>query len=238
NDLIFPHHENEIAQSEAFSGKVFARYWIHNGMLQLSGEKMSKSIGNLVTIEEFLSKHTADSLRFMVLNSGYRSPLTFNDEVIGQAERALERLVSALKPAYPEAGGINAEQLAVLKTQTNKTGSGYKECMDDDFNSAGALGNLFDLVRVINQARADGATDEQLEEARGLLKEFSGVMGLSLSGKTSALQAEPFIELLLEVRANAREQKLWALSDLIRDRLAELGVQVEDAKGGSAWTWK
>ncbi len=96
NDLIFPHHENEIAQSEAFSGKPFATYWIHNGMLQLSGEKMSKSIGNLVTIEEFLSKHTADTLRFMVLNSGYRSPLTFNDEVIGQAERALERLVSGL----------------------------------------------------------------------------------------------------------------------------------------------
>ena len=238
NDLIFPHHENEIAQSEAFSGKAFARYWIHNGMLQLSGEKMSKSIGNLVTIEEFLSKHTADSLRFMVLNSGYRSPLTFNDEVIGQAERALERLASALKPAHPEAEGINAEQLAVLKTQTNKTGSGYKECMDDDFNSAGALGNLFDLVRVINQARADGATDEQLEEAQGLLKELSGVMGLSLSGKTGALQAEPFIELLLEVRTNTREQKLWALSDLIRDRLADLGVQVEDAKGGSAWTWK
>ena len=238
NDLIFPHHENEIAQSEAYSGKLFARYWIHNGMLQLSGEKMSKSIGNLVTIEEFLSKHTADTLRFMVLNSGYRSPLTFNDEVIGQAERALERLVSGLKPALPEVAGVNVEQIASLKDQTEKTRFGFKECMDDDFNSAGSLGNLFDLVRAINQARADGANDKQLMEAQGILKELTGVLGLGLSGKNGSLQAEPFIELLLEVRANAREQKLWVLSDLIRDQLAELGVQVEDAKGGSTWTWK
>ncbi len=238
NDLIFPHHENEIAQSEAFSGKPFARFWIHNGMLQLSGEKMSKSIGNLVSIEEFLSKHTADTLRFMVLNSGYRGPLTFNDEVIGQAERALERLASGLKPAQPDAQGITPEQLTVLKTQTDKTRAGFTECMDDDFNTSGAMGNLFDLVRVINQARADGAKDNQLKEAQDLVKEFTSILGLNLFEKTGSLQAEPFIELLLEVRANAREQKLWALSDLIRDRLAALGVQVEDAKGGSAWTWK
>ena len=238
NDLIFPHHENEIAQSEAFSGKPFARFWIHNGMLQLSGEKMSKSIGNLVSIEEFLSKHIADTLRFMVLNSGYRGPLTFNDEVIGQAERALDRLASGLKPAQPDVQGITPEQLAVLKTQTEKTRAGFIECMDDDFNTSGAMGNLFDLVRVINQARADGAKDNQLKEAQDLIKEFTSILGLNLFEKTGSLQAEPFIELLLEVRANAREQKLWVLSDLIRDRLAELGVQVEDAKGGSAWTWK
>jgi cysteinyl-tRNA synthetase len=238
NDLIFPHHENEIAQSEAFSGKPFARYWIHNGMLQLSGEKMSKSIGNLVTIEEFLSKHTADTLRFMVINSGYRGPLTFNDEVIGQADRALERLASGLKPAQPDAPGLSAEQLAALNSQTEKTRSGFTECMSDDFNSSGAMGNLFDLVRAINQARADGATDDQIMTAQDLIKELTGVLGLSLFEKTGALQAEPFVDLLLEVRAKAREQKMWVLSDLIRDRLAELGVQVEDAKGGSAWTWK
>ncbi len=110
--------------------------------------------------------------------------------------------------------------------------------MDDDFNSSGAMGNLFDLVRAINQARADGATNEQLIDAQNLLKEFSKVFGLILAGKTGDFEAEPFIELLLEVRAQAREQKMWALSDLIRDRLAELGVQVEDAKGGSGWAWK
>jgi cysteinyl-tRNA synthetase len=238
NDLIFPHHENEIAQSEAYSGKPFARYWIHNGMLQLSGEKMSKSIGNLVSIDDFLAKHSADTLRFMVLNSGYRSPLTFNDEVIGQAERALDRLVSGLKPALPEPAGLNADQLGDLKKQVEKSRSGYIECMDDDFNTSGAMGNLFDLVRAVNQARADGATDDQLREAQNILKELTDVLGLRLSEKTGSQQIDPFIELLLEVRAKAREQKLWEISDLIRDSLAELGIQVEDAKGGSSWTWK
>ena len=238
NDLIFPHHENEIAQSEAFSGKPFARYWIHNGMLQLSGEKMSKSIGNLVTIEEFLSKHTADMLRFMVINSGYRGPLTFNDDVISQADRALERLVSGLKPAQADASGLSAEQVESLKTQTDKTRSEFADCMNDDFNTSGAMGNLFDLVRAINQARADGATADQLNAGQDLIKELTGVLGLSLFGKTGSLQTEPFIELLLEVRTKVREQKMLALSDMIRDRLADLGVQVEDAKGGSVWTWK
>ena len=238
NDLIFPHHENEIAQSEAFSGKPFARYWIHNGMLQLSGEKMSKSIGNLVTIEEFLSNHTADTLRFMVINSGYRGPLTFNNEVINQADRALERLASGLKPAQADASGISTEQIEALDNQTEKTRSGFTECMNDDFNTSGAMGNLFDLIRAINQARADGATDLQLKTAQDLIKELTGILGLSLFEKIGSLQTEPFIDLLLDVRAKAREQKMWALSDLIRDRLAELGVQVEDAKGGSAWIWK
>jgi cysteinyl-tRNA synthetase len=238
NDLIFPHHENEIAQSEAFTGKQFARYWIHNGMLQLSGEKMSKSIGNLITIEDFLADHSADTLRMMVLNSGYRGPLTFNDEVIQQAETALERLASGLKPSQPGASGISEDQKKVLDTQMKKTREGFENAMDDDFNTAGALGNLFDLVRAINQARADGAADEQLAEPQGLLKKLTDVFGLRLGVKASAHEADPFVELLLEVRAKVREQKLWDLSDLIRDRLAELGVQVEDAKNGSNWTWK
>ncbi len=238
NDLIFPHHENEIAQSEAFTGKQFARYWIHNGMLQLSGEKMSKSIGNLVTIEDFLADHSADTLRMMVLNSGYRSPLTFNDEVIGQAETALDRLASALKPAQPDAAGVSDAGMQPLRDQMKKTREGFENAMDDDFNTAGALGNLFDLVRAVNQARADGASNDQLAEAQSLLKQLTEVFGLQLGEKKGAHEADPFVELLLEVRAKAREQKMWELSDLIRDRLAELGVQVEDAKGGSNWTWK
>lgn len=238
NDLIFPHHENEIAQSEAYTGKKFARYWIHNGMLQLSGEKMSKSLGNLITIEDFLAEHSADTLRMMVLNSGYRSPLTFNDEVIQQAETALDRLASGLKPSQPGASGISDDQKKVLDTQMKKTREGFENAMDDDFNTAGALGNLFDLVRAINQARADGATNEQLAESQGLLKKLTDVFGLRLGAKESAREADPFVELLLELRAKVREQKMWDLSDLIRDRLAELGVQVEDAKGGSSWSWK
>ncbi len=238
NDLIFPHHENEIAQSEAHTGKQFARYWIHNGMLQLSGEKMSKSLGNLITIEDFLASHPADALRMMVLNSGYRNPLTFNDEVIGQAEKALERLQSALKAAAPGAAGLSAEALQGLDDQAKAARAGFESSMDDDFNSAGALGNLFELVRVINQARADGATDEQLKGAQDALEELSGVLGLKLRVEKEAHAADAFIDLLVEVRQDVRQAKLWELSDKIRDRLAAMGVQVEDAKSGSTWFWK
>jgi cysteinyl-tRNA synthetase len=238
NDLIFPHHENEIAQSEAHTGKQFARYWIHNGMLQLSGEKMSKSLGNLITIEDFLSSHPADALRLMVLNSGYRNPLTFNDEVIGQAEKGLERLQSALKPAAPGAAGIPAEALKALDEQRKATRAGFESSMDDDFNSAGALGYLFELVRVINQARADGATDAQLKSAQDALEELSGVLGLQLRVEKETHAADAFVDLLVEVRQDVRQAKLWELSDKIRDRLAAMGVQVEDAKNGSTWFWK
>ncbi|MEL7590845.1 MAG: cysteine--tRNA ligase, partial [Anaerolineaceae bacterium] len=147
NDLVFPHHENEIAQSESFTGKQFARYWIHNGMLQLSGEKMSKSIGNLVTIEEFLASHPADTLRMLVLNSGYRNPLSYSDEILAQAERAIDRLRSALKPALPGASGIPAETAQVLNGLPTAAEQGFISSMDDDFNTSGARASLFELVR-------------------------------------------------------------------------------------------
>jgi cysteinyl-tRNA synthetase len=236
NDLIFPHHENEIAQSESFTGKQFARYWVHNGMLTLSGEKMSKSIGNLVSIDEFLSKHSASTLRLMVLNSGYRSPLTFNDEVIGQADKGLERLRSALKPAASGASNSSTEVKQSLEVQSQKTHKAFIENMDDDFNSAGALGNLFDLVRVINQARADGATDDVLQPAQAMLRELCGVFGLILEKESGEDQsAAPFIDYLIELRAEMRKQKLFAFSDQIRDRLASLGIVLEDGKDGTTW---
>ena len=238
NDLIFPHHENEIAQTEALTEKQFSRYWMHNGMLQLSGEKMSKSIGNLITIEEFLSKHPADALRMMVLNSGYRSPLTFNDEVIGQAEKALDRLASALKPAQPDAAGLSEDDRQVLANQMEKTQSGFETSMDDDFNTAGALGHLFELVRVINHMRDNGATSAELQTSQSVLIDLSNVLGLDLSANGGSHEADAFIDLLVEVRSEVRANKLWELSDQIRDQLAELGVQVEDGKSGSAWTWK
>ncbi len=238
NDLIFPHHENEIAQSEALTGKQFSRYWIHNGMLQLSGEKMSKSVGNLISIEEFLSKHKGDALRMMVLNSGYHNPLTFNDEVIGQAEKALERLESGLKPAQTEAAGLSEKRKKTVAAQMEKTKAGFEEAMDDDFNSAGALGNLFELVRVVNQARADGASDEDLKDTQNMMRSLASVLGLTLGAREGAHPADAFIDLLIEIRSEIRENKLWALSDDIRDKLAALGVQVEDSKSSSTWTWK
>ncbi|MCD4673223.1 MAG: cysteine--tRNA ligase [Anaerolineaceae bacterium] len=236
NDLIFPHHENEIAQSESLTGKPFARYWVHNGMLQLSGEKMSKSVGNLITIEDFLAEHEADVLRMMVLNSGYRNPLTFNNEVIAQTKKALERLHSALKPAQPDAAGASQSVLDELKQQTQKSETGFLESMDDDFNTGGALGNLFDLVRNLNKARDEGAANEELAPGQSLLRKLTGVLGLQLTGKDHDDQsAAPFIDLLVELRTEIRKQKLYALSDQIRERLAELGVTLEDSKQGTTW---
>jgi cysteinyl-tRNA synthetase len=239
NDLIFPHHENEIAQSESFTGQQFARYWIHNGMMQLSGEKMSKSLGNLVTIEDFLAKHEADVLRIMVLNSSYHNPLTFGDEVIAQAEKALERLRSALRPAFGSSAAALPEMEGTLKKQTDATRQGFLDAMDDDFNTAGALGYLFELVRVINQARDAGVGVQALGEAAAVLRELSGVLGLRLErADKQGGKAAPFVDLLIEVRAELRRQKLWGLADQVRKRLAELNIILEDSKEGTTWRWQ
>jgi cysteinyl-tRNA synthetase len=239
NDLIFPHHENEIAQSECFTGKAFATYWIHNGMLQLSGEKMSKSVGNLVTIEEFLNTHPADALRMMVLNSGYRSPLSYSEEILGQAEKAIDRLRSALKPAIGGSAGASENLLKTLQTQMDATSAGYIEAMDSDFNSAGALSHLFELVRVINQTRADGASSEELAPAQALLLKLTSALGLSIEKETVSNQTvDGFVDLLIEIRKDLRANKMWALSDKVRDQLAGLGVILEDSKDGTSWHWE
>lgn len=234
NDLIFPHHENEIAQSESFTGKPFVRYWMHNGMLQLSGEKMSKSIGNLVTIQEFLDNHEGDVMRMLVLSGNYRSPLAFTDESISAAENGIKRLKSGFRLASPQSTGADVEQLLV---KTADTRDAFVDAMDDDFNTAGALGHIFELVRLINSSRDAGATDEQLKPAQNTLRELTAVLGLELKEKEGSGDADKFINLLVEVRSEVRAQKLWALSDKIRDKLKELGVTIEDGKEGTSWRW-
>jgi cysteinyl-tRNA synthetase len=237
NDLIFPHHENEIAQTESATGKPFARYWVHNGMMQLAGEKMSKSLGNLVTVEEFLAKHEGDVLRMMVLNSSYHNPLSFGDEIITQAERALERLRLALRPAT---NGRIVDGIAVetLNVQLEATRNGFNECMDDDFNTAGALGHMFELVRAINQAKDAGVAGEIVAEGQSLLHELMTVFGLHTERLEVGSQATPFIELLIDLRCELRQQKLWSLADKLRASLAELGVLLEDSKDSTTWRWK
>ncbi len=236
NDLIFPHHENEIAQSEALTGKHFATYWMHNGMMQLSGAKMSKSVGNLVTIDSFLEKYEANVLRMMVLNSSYRGPLTFNEETIQHAQRALKRLRSALKPALPQENWQGGKD---LKDRSKQVRELFRKTMDDDFNTAGTLGHIFDFVKDINQARDEGADQESLEAAQAVLKELTGVLGLKLDQEQAqAGEAGEFIDLLVEIRTRLREEKLWELSDLIRDKLEELDVILEDTPQGTTWQWK
>ena len=237
NDLIFPHHENEIAQSESFTGKPFANFWVHNGMVQMAGEKMSKSVGNLIRIDEFLADHDADVFRLAVLNSSYRSPLTFTPDVIEQAEKGWKRLLHAVEGADVLADESSAP--AGLTEQVSATQAGFGAAMDDDFNSAGALGHLFELVRAINQAAAVGADAAATASARRLLRELAQVMGLRLkTPEHTATSAAPFIELMLELRQNLRDEKQWQLADKVRDKLDELGVAIEDSKDGASWHWK
>ncbi|TET81296.1 MAG: cysteine--tRNA ligase [Anaerolineales bacterium] len=235
NDLIFPHHENEIAQSESLTGKPFARYWVHNGMLQLHGEKMSKSLGNIVSVEEFLSEHDGNILRMVILNAGYRKPLKFNEDVIKQAKRAWERLRAALRPASQS---FEAPPQAVtdLAEKVKETRVGFEAAMDDDFNTPGALGHLFELVRAINQARDAGVEAGELGKAQEDLRILSGVLGLELEvDQVMGHEAASFIDLLIEVRQELRQVQQWTLADLIRDRLVDLGVILEDGKGETTW---
>jgi len=232
NDLIFPHHENEIAQSEALTGKRFATYWVHNGMLQLKGEKMSKSLGNLITIQDFLDEHDADVFRLIVLGGYYRSPLTFNDEVIGQAESGLERILIALRPAD---AGNNTEAVASLEQQSDATLTDFETAMDDDFNTAKALASLYELVRAINTAKDANAPADAIGAAQDRLRQLGGVLGLRLEEPELSADAAPFIDLLLDLRQTLRGEKNFALADKIRDDLTDLGVIVEDSAQGTTW---
>ena len=237
NDLIFPHHENEIAQSECYTGKEFSRYWVHNGMLQLGGEKMSKSLGNIVSIKEFLSKREADVMRMLVLNGTYRAPLLFNEDTLDAAQKNVERLKSALRPAPASAKGLSPESASALGMDSETARANFNEAMDSDFNTAGAIAALFELSKLINNARDGGANDRQLKTTQDIFRELANVLGLKLEEKQGSTDADAFINLLIEVRAEVRKQKLWSLSDQIRDKLKELGVTIEDSKDGTSWRY-
>ncbi|MFN8534869.1 MAG: cysteine--tRNA ligase [Dehalococcoidia bacterium] len=226
-DLIFPHHENERAQSEAISGKSpFVRYWLHNGLLQLGGEKMSKSIGNLVTIREVLERYSPDALRLFVLGSNYRRPLTFTEESLPAAEEAAERIRRVLALADP--GGPDDFDPAPWRER-------FVEVMDDDFNVAAGQAVIFDLVKEANRRKEAGGS---IAGVRRLIVELGGgVLGLQFTPPPSGSSAGagPFVELLIEVRRDLRAAKQFALADRIRDRLGDLGVALEDTPAGTVW---
>jgi cysteinyl-tRNA synthetase len=237
NDLIFPHHENEIAQSECYTGKEFSRYWIHNGMLQLGGEKMSKSLGNIISIKEFLSKRSSDVMRMLVLNGTYRAPLLFNDETLDAAERNVERLKSALKPASPSASGLVADAASALTAATESAKTNFTDAMDNDFNTAGAVAALFELSKSINTARDNGANAAQLTSAQNVFSELAGVLGLKLEEKKGSSEKDAEVNALVAERTQARKDKNWKRSDEIRDQLKTMGVSIEDSKDGTTWKW-
>jgi cysteinyl-tRNA synthetase len=222
-DLVFPHHENEIAQTEAYTDLVpFSRFWLHNGHLQLGDEKMSKSLGNLIGIGEGLERYGPDALRIFVLGSSYRSPLTYSEDALEAAKSAANRLRTAAEA--PDASSGEAVDAAPFRER-------FIASMEDDLNSAGALAALFDLAREINRGR-DAST--AVGAAQTALRELAGVLGLQLKSAGPS-EAAPFIELLITVRRELREAKQYQLADRIRNGLAEIGVVLEDGPAGTTW---
>ncbi|HKS92476.1 MAG TPA: cysteine--tRNA ligase [Tepidiformaceae bacterium] len=226
-DLIFPHHTNEIAQSEAYTGKTpFAATWMHNALLQLGGEKMSKSLGNLVTLNEALEHDGADALRLFLITSHYRSPLKYAPESLDAARAGAERLREAAFAAVPE-------QLYTPPVDGEATRERFIAAMEDDLNTPQALAALFDLTREINRGRDRGRDIRPAQEA---LRELAGVLGLTLAApERRSQEGAPFIDLLVQVRSELRAAKQWQLADRVRDGLAELGIEVKDGPEGSTW---
>jgi len=235
-DLIFPHHENEIAQSEAYLERSpFARYWVHNGLLQLGGDKMSKSIGNIVQMREITSRGLGPAFRLMVLQSHYRAPLTYTDEGLEAAERGLDRLRAAIREDAPVPGktGVGADELHAAAGEAETT---FYEAMDDDFDTPSAIAALFELARTINRSRSAGADPAAVAAAQTTLVRLSGILGLDLQEQESeSTDAAPFIDLLVSLRQELRAAKQWALADRIRDQLLEQGITIEDQATGTVW---
>ena len=229
-DLVFPHHENEIAQSESFTGiKPFVKYWLHNGLVQLGEDKMSKSLGNLITIREALERYSADAIRIFSLSSHYRSPLTYSEEALEAAEKGLDRLRQAV---HGEGKGEKVGDRIDSELYRQR----FIEAMDDDFNTAEALAVLFELARQVNQGRDE---NHDVAEIQKMLHTLANVLGLTLKlPEEPALDIEPFIELLISIRNQLREAKQWQLADDIRAKLAELGIALEDTPQGTVWRIK
>jgi cysteinyl-tRNA synthetase len=228
-DLVFPHHENEIAQSESFTGrKPFARYWLHNGLLQFGEEKMSKSLGNLITIKEALERYSADAIRIFVLNSHYRSPLTYSEEALAAAAGGAERLQRVVYRG-DNGGGRESVDAEPYRRQ-------FIKAMDDDFNTPQALATLFDLARAINQAADAG---KGFAQAKDTLSELAGdVLGLKLEVFKDAGEIEPGVNALVKEREQCRNARQWQRADEIRTELASMGVVLEDTPEGTKIVWK
>lgn len=231
-DLIFPHHENEIAQSEAANGCEFAHYWMHNGFINVDNHKMSKSLNNFFTVRDVANAYGYEPIRYLMISSQYRGPINYSVDIIEQSKNALERLYTcrdnidfALKNA-PE-GGEKPEFCETRKQE-------FIAAMDDDLNTADALAAVFNLVREINTAIANGAGKNTLEECARTFDELNGVLGLVYNRKTDNIDSE--IEELINKRTEARKNKDFKTADEIRDKLKSMGIVLEDTPQGVKWT--
>ncbi|AVQ97350.1 cysteine--tRNA ligase [Ethanoligenens harbinense] len=234
-DLIFPHHENEIAQSECANDAPFAHYWMHNGYINIDNRKMSKSLGNFFTVREVAAKYGYEPIRFLMLSAQYRTPINFSDEIMEQSVAALDRLYrcrEALKDALRQAGETPADSAAVSAWQEK-----FDAAMDDDLNTADALAVLFELVKEINTRVAEGtAGADWLKGAAGLFGTFCDVLGLLYERKERTLDAE--VEVLIEKRRQARKAKDFKTADAIRDELSAKGIVLKDTPQGVKWEYK
>lgn len=236
-DLIFPHHENEIAQSEAANGKEFARYWMHNGFLNIDNRKMSKSLGNFFTVREISEKYDLQVLRFFMLSAHYRSPLNFSAELMEAAKNGLERILTAaenLRFLSGNAGkGGMTEEEKVLFAKTEEYVTDFERAMDDDFNTADAIAAVFDLVKYINTTADGSRSEEYLDSLYERLHTLTDVLGIIIDKEEEMLDED--IEALIEKRQAARKERNFALADQIRDELLAKGIILEDTREGVKW---
>ncbi len=244
-DLVFPHHENEIAQSECATGENFARYWLHNGFLNIDGDKMSKSLGNFETVREVLAKYSRAVIRMFFLQKHYRSPIDLTEEGLHAASSAVKRLTTFYDNLSSLTAGLGDSQAGPAMSPGNtfvKMRSEFVDAMSDDFNSPAALSILFDMVREANKLIGKQMhSDEELltlsyvKETVDAFDQFLGIVDRTESDFHSSDLIGTLLDLLVDVRQELRAKKEWGLSDKIRDALSEIGVAVEDKKSGPAW---
>ena len=236
-DLIFPHHENEIAQSEAANGKEFARYWMHNAFLNIDNRKMSKSLGNFRTVREISEQYDLQVLRFFMLSAHYRSPLNFSAELMEASKNGLERILNATDNLKHLIASVAAEEMSAEEKEAFSKTDAYVEefekAMDDDFNTADAIAAIFDLVKYANTTATAESSKEYLQSLLDRIVKLGDVLGLILDKKEELLDAD--IEKLIEERQAARKAKDFARADAIRDELLEKGIILKDTREGVQW---
>ena len=236
-DLIFPHHENEIAQSECFTGKPFAHYWMHNGYINVDNVKMSKSLGNFFTVRDVAEKYGYEPIRYLLISAQYRSPINYSTDIIEQCIAALNRLYTCRDSLdFELKNAVDAEHDGdkAIIDGFDKYREQFIAAMDDDLNTADAIASIFELVRDIN-TNVVGKTPSKalVEGAIAMFDELTGVLGLVYNRKTETLDSD--VEALIEARTNARKEKNWAEADRIRDQLKEMGIVLEDTAQGVKW---
>lgn len=236
-DLVFPHHENEIAQSECCNGKQFARYWMHNAFLNIDNKKMSKSLGNFFTVREIGEKYDLQVLRFFMLNAHYRSPLNFSAELMESSKNALDRIITCVEQlkhlleTAPQ--GEKTEKEKELEAEIQGYVKKYEESMEDDFNTADAIAAIFELVKFSNTQTSGESTGEFVKELLDTIVHLSDVLGLLVNKEAEVLDED--IERLIEERQTARKEKNFKRADEIRDQLADMGIILKDTREGVQW---